>query len=216
MPSRLLRRLVSTGPLATFRRARFKIATRINEWRFGLKTESFIAWDELSDDPCTVDYEPTTYSALSHVFNREELNPANDVLLDYGCGMGRVLAMASKRGFKKAIGVEFSEGLCGIATENLKRAGVSENSKVICAHAVDFPVPEDVSVVYMFNPFRGDVLTSTLRQLRKSMVEAPRQLTILYLQPVCDPNQLEQQEWLRETHRELIEGIRFCVYQNVQ
>ena len=43
----------------------------------------------------------------------------SDVFLDFGCGKGRVLLIASEYKFKKIIGIEFSPELAGIALKNI-------------------------------------------------------------------------------------------------
>ncbi len=212
-PKKLFRRLRRDGVAETWKRACYKAHTAWCEWRLGLRTEAFIDRRNITCDPCAVDYEPTTYSALSRVFSVVGKDLHNKTLLDYGAGMGRVLAFAGRLGFRKVIGVELSETLCADARQNLRTArGLNCEWEVIAADASQYEVPSDVNVVFLFNPFCGQVLEQALDQLHESHRRSPRKTTVLYLQPIADENQLDQRDWLVPRSREIIDGARFVVY----
>ena len=76
----------------------------------------------------------------------------DDVFVDYGSGMGRVLIIAGHEPFKRVIGVEMSEQLNEVARENLDhnrdRFRCQESSDR--ADATQWQVPDDVTIVYFY------------------------------------------------------------------
>ena len=59
-----------------------------------------------------------------------------------------------------------------------------------------YTVPPDVTVIFLFNPFRGDVLRAVQRQMHRSVQQTPRKLTIFYINPREDPNLFCECDWL--------------------
>ncbi|MDP6446497.1 MAG: class I SAM-dependent methyltransferase, partial [Pirellulaceae bacterium] len=172
---------------------------------------------EITDDPCSVDYEPVGYRTLDRALRHVRPDPARDVFLDYGCGQGRALAVAAQRSFQKIIGVELSSALAAVARSNLDRARSKlrcRDCRVIAANAIEFNVPDDVSVIFLFNPFRGEVLEAAIDRIEASLRRRPRQLTILYVQPIRDKNVFAEQPWLVEKVNTLSEGLRLAVYES--
>src|SRR6185436_96197 len=61
-------------------------------------------------------YAPTRLLVVRRLFRAvENLFPQDRVLVDIGCGKGRVLLAASEFGFREARGVEFARELCQAA-----------------------------------------------------------------------------------------------------
>ena len=59
-----------------------------NTWEHLLKIKTS-GRDDSEADPCHYPYEPTPYSVLERLANSEYIGKRN-VLIDYGCGKGRV------------------------------------------------------------------------------------------------------------------------------
>jgi hypothetical protein len=70
--------------------------------------------------------------------------------------------------------------------------------------ARSFDIPADVTIIYMWNPFSGEVLRQVLANIRQSILEAPRIITIVHLSP-STPTDLdvikETLPWLQEWKR---------------
>lgn len=62
-------------------------------------------------------YAGSQPSTVLRVVNEIE-QPREYIFIDIGCGKGRVLAIASKLGFRRVIGIEMSPELCRVAVEN--------------------------------------------------------------------------------------------------
>jgi len=175
-----LRRIRGT----TFREVIHKIAERIQEKRFGIKTAGYMSEEALgfSSGDGRHHYTPLPYAAIERFFASVAPNPEKDVFVDWGAGMGRVLVLASARPYRKVVGVEHSPILCAAAERNLKTARLKQRCgsiEVINADARDFPIPEDSSVMFFYNPFRGEVLQNVVRRIRASWETHRRPITFL-------------------------------------
>lgn len=114
----------------------------------------------------------------------------SDTLLDYGSGRGRVLLQAARfYRFGRVIGVELDESEAAVARANL---AVLESGRLRCpdveiviADATTWPVPDDVTYVYMFNPFWGDTFQAVLERICESLDRRPRALKLIYANPKC-------------------------------
>lgn len=98
--------------------------------------------------------------------------------IDIGCGDGRVLREALRSGFPRAIGRELDPDLARRAQQVVGDAG-----HVVAGDALATPLPDDVGVLFLNNPFDstvlprfGDLVAATLERRR-------RPLLILYLNP---------------------------------
>jgi len=112
---------------------------------------------------------------------------------------GEGLIVAALYPFGRVVGVEVSETLCAIARDNLARVKKPlncRNVEVICADCAEFQVPNDITVIYLYNPFTWSVLAKALENVRRSLEEAPRRVTIIYRGPDKTAESLQAYEWL--------------------
>lgn len=132
-------------------------------------------------------YEPSRWFALRAALRRDEVSD-EDVFADLGCGKGRiVLEAAAHYPFRRVLGVERSGELSDIACANLR----STRRRLRCAHvdiitadATQWLPPDDLSIVYLFNPFTGDVFSSVLARLIDHVNRTARPLRVVYAHPV--------------------------------
>ena len=103
--------------------------------------------------------------------------------IDFGSGKGRALIMASECGFKKVIGVEFLPEFHQIATRNvmLYEQRIQKKSRIetVCMDAVEYRIPAEPQVMLFFDPFRGEVLETVLRNIARSIENNPRNIIVL-------------------------------------
>ncbi len=156
------------------------------------------------DAPGRVRYEPSGWLDLRRVLRPHEVEP-DDVFLDLGSGKGRIVLQAARYPFRRVIGVELSASLGRIAAANvaarrdeLRCADV----KLVTADATRYAIPDDVTVVYLYNPFRGAVFASVVDRLVESLDRAPRPLRIIYRTP------LEEELLLRTGRFRLVRTAR--------
>jgi predicted RNA methylase len=77
--------------------------------------------DDTNADEYRYPYEPTPYSVLERLAN-SGLFGKDDVVLDYGCGKGRVGFYLSYRTKAKSIGIEYDARIYQSALENSRTA----------------------------------------------------------------------------------------------
>lgn len=153
--------------------------------------------------PERVRYEPTGWLDLGRIFRACPPEPG-DVFLDYGCGKGRVLLAAARKDYAKVIGVEIAPEMCDIARANLetererRRCGAVE---VVAADVTEWDVPDDVTVIFMHNPFRGEVFEAAMQRVLASLDRNPRRLRVIYRVP------MEEQRLLATQRAQLVRTI---------
>ncbi len=203
-----------------FRLVRFqcrRALDAIEDKRLGIRTEGVLQGSELGfDNPEFVAYTPLRYPALRKIIGALPLKDGRDVFLDFGCGMGRALAVAAQRPFKRIIGVEISVPLLSLAETNLNRLHprpLCRDIQLINADATKFPIPDDVTIIYFYNPFHGSTLSAVLDNIRASAKRMPRDILIVSvasLQSDFD-RQIRRVPWLKELKREAVPGQLICL-----
>lgn len=158
------------------------------ERRYGIRTADAVHREELGYDEDHTWYEPSGWLMLPIALSGMRIGP-HDVFVDIGCGKGRVVAQAATRyPFARVIGVELSPALCAAARQNAaalrSRRGRPPAEVVIeQADVLAWDMPDDVTLAYMFNPFRGEVFRSAVERIFASYDRSPRKLRIVYTNP---------------------------------
>ena len=137
-----------------------------NEWDRLLKIRSSGRDDSNSTVYC-YPYEPTPYCVLERLANSGYIRK-NNLLLDYGCGKGRVDFFLSYQTRCKSIGIEYDKRIYEIAKRNLDNTAASKRVSVICQNAETYQVPDDADRCYFFNPFSVEILRKVLARIRES------------------------------------------------
>lgn len=136
--------------------------------------------DEQKADQYHHPYEPTPYSVLERLAD-SALVGEKDVLLDYGCGKGRVGFFLAHRTGAKTIGIEYDERIYTAALENQKTARA--RAEFVLARAEEYPVPPSVNRCYFFNPFSVEILRAVCARILESWYEAPRDIFLFFYYP---------------------------------
>jgi SAM-dependent methyltransferase len=145
------------------------------------------------DHPDRLLYFPSSWNVLPRALRFLGVSEG-DVFVDFGCGKGRVLHQAARRPFRRVIGVEISPALAEIARANLAarrhqhRCGGVE---IVASDAMEFPIPDDLTIAYLFHSFRGRVLDAVLRGIVNSIDRQPRRVHLIYVYPVHADKVLE-------------------------
>ena len=138
--------------------------------------------DDTNADEYRYPYEPTPYCVLERMadsgfFDRE------DVLLDYGCGKGRVGFFLSYRRSVKTIGIEYDPGIYELARENQKSTVSKVTPDFILTRAEEYEVPENVTRCYFFNPFSVEILHKVMARILESYYTYPREVFLFFYYP---------------------------------
>ena len=88
-----------------------------------------------------------------------------NILLDYGCGKGRVDFFLSYQTRCKSIGIEYDERIYEKAAENKKDAVSSGRVEIELANAEEFAVSETADCMYFFNPFSVEILRKVMARI---------------------------------------------------
>jgi SAM-dependent methyltransferase len=110
---------------------------------------------------------------------------AETTFVDLGAGMGRAVLLASALGFRSVVGVELHPTLARIAQSNLRvwRAAGRERSptRILHSDAVEFALPTDPVLAFLFNPFAAPVLRRLLKSWRMPPSSSCTALDLLYV-----------------------------------
>ena len=138
--------------------------------------------DDSNSDQYRYPYEPTPYSVLERLAN-SGLIWKKDVVLDYGCGKGRVDFFLSYQTRAKTIGIEYDERIYQAAIENQKKAISGTRTEFVLTRAEEYEVPAEVNVCYFFNPFSIELLRKVMARIVESYYTNPREMTLFFYYP---------------------------------
>lgn len=128
-------------------------------------------------------YVPTPYRQIVRTLRHVGIG-SDDVFVDLGSGLGRTVFAASRLGARKAVGVEIDEALTAAARANLERTRLrGRDIQFVCMPAQEYDFA-DTTLLYMFHPFGAGTMAEMLHRLEQALKERPRNLRIVYENPV--------------------------------
>jgi hypothetical protein len=136
-----------------------------------------------------LEYGPTPERVFRAIIRSIPVDYSRFCFVDVGAGKGKGMMMASRFGFKQIVGVELSENHVAAARENFRRyqprlAAGAPPFEMHCVSVLDFELPTEPIVFYLFNPFRIQVMREFLTMVRRSLAEHPRDCYLAYYNPV--------------------------------
>jgi SAM-dependent methyltransferase len=167
-------------------RALYRAGMQLIERVQRVDTAGIVEMDELGlDSKEREGYQGSGWIDLRRMLRPGEVRPT-DVFVDLGSGKGRVVMLAARYPFAKVIGVELSEQLTEIARSNLANARGRRRAKqveLVASDVLEYEIPADATVIYMYNPFRGAIFETVIRRLIDSVDRNPRTVRLIYLNP---------------------------------
>lgn len=168
---------------------------------YGIKTFAYKKYSDNRDDPLWKgDYMPTSYKDVFTLLRGAKVG-ADSVIVDFGCGLGRVVFTAAYLGAKQSIGVEFDEDLFQSAESNRVASKFHDKVSFVHQDASAFTIPDDANVFFFFNPFGSETMSNVIKRIEKSLETAPRKICVIYFNPMF-PEALQlssnlklRQEW---------------------
>ena len=156
-------------------------------------TDNEITWDKLlqikttgrddsNADQYRYPYEPTPYRVLERLAN-SGLIRKRDVLLDYGCGKGRVGFYLSYQTKAQTIGIEYDERIYQGVLENRRTAVSSEKTEFVMVRAEEYAVPAEVNRCWFFNPFSVELLHKVMARIIESYYVNQREVLLFFYYP---------------------------------
>lgn len=143
--------------------------------KLNISTESV---DYSDEDNQNYGYDPTPYIVLERLVELDILKK-DDVVVDYGCGKGRICFFINSQVGCRIIGIDHSERLLEIARENLESYGNGADIDFVNSKAEDY-VPDGANCLYFFNPFSSHVFQEVLRRIGESYGRNPREILIFF------------------------------------
>lgn len=94
-------------------------------------------------------YVPSPQNIVERMLEAAKLKPGETVY-DLGCGDGRILITAAQRFHAKAVGVELSPKLVGMARSQVEQKGLTHSVKIIQGNLLDVDLSgADVVTLYL-------------------------------------------------------------------
>lgn len=147
------------------------------QWDKKLKINTIGREDSHADD-FHFPYEPTPYSVLERLVESEYIDSEN-VVIDYGCGKGRVDFYLAHEVGCQTIGVEFDEKIYQAAMQNHKNFTKRQKVRFVRGSAEEFEV-EDADRFFFFNPFSIEILRKVMGRILDSYYENPREMYLFF------------------------------------
>lgn len=138
--------------------------------------------DDSMADQYRYPYEPTPYSVLERLAGSGYISKRN-VLLDYGCGKGRVDFYLSYQTRCRTLGIEYDTRMYERALSNQQTAVSGRRASFVLANAEQYPVPAEVDRCYFFNPFSVEILHKVMARILDSYYENPRNIQLYFYYP---------------------------------
>ena len=138
--------------------------------------------DDSKADQYKYPYEPTPYSVLERLANSGEIRK-NNVLLDYGCGKGRVDFFLSYQTRCKSIGIEYDERIYKAAAINQETSVSGRRVQFDISNAEQYQVLAEVDRCFFFNPFSVEILRKAMARVIDSYYENPREMLLFFYYP---------------------------------
>ena len=138
--------------------------------------------DDTNSDEYRYPYEPTSYRVLERLAG-SGLIGKDDVVLDYGCGKGRVGCFLSYRTRARTIGIEYDERIYESALENRRTTMSRIKPDFQLIRAEEYEVPAEVNRCYFFNPFSVEILHKVMARILESWYDDPREIFLFFYYP---------------------------------
>lgn len=112
------------------------------------------------------------------------INLADYCFVDLGSGKGRAVFLAAHWPFKRLVGIEFAKELHDAAQKNILGSLKHRRPiQLVWADILDFHLPLEPCVLYLFHPFGIEMMRKVLSHVRNSLIEHPRDVILIYVNP---------------------------------
>lgn len=128
-------------------------------------------------------YEATHYEGLIKIFEEIILTPY-DTLVDFGCGLGRVLFYCNHQYMCYVTGVEYDADIYNKLCENAKEyfklfKNQERKFSLLKMKAEEYVVAPSDNYFYFFNPFSVEILDKVMENILTSVKKKPREVTLI-------------------------------------
>jgi SAM-dependent methyltransferase len=188
---RVILHLKEKGIYPTFIVILYRIADYYFDFKYHTDTANSIPLVDLEIASDNKDrgysYQPTMAIPFYRLMDKVPL-PADPVLVDFGCGKGRVLMLAAIKGIRKSAGIEFSGELCNVARKNIAILQDHIDHRIdvtiIESDVTRYEIEDNQNVFFLANPFDDVILNSVANNILKSLDKNQRTIIIIYYNPI--------------------------------
>ncbi|PYM11173.1 MAG: SAM-dependent methyltransferase [Candidatus Rokuibacteriota bacterium] len=124
-------------------------------------------------------YTTLSYSLIFRILRSLSLLP-DDVLIDIGCGKGRVVCCAATFRVRQVIGIDHSSELCRDARRNVERMRAKQSPAMILEASAETFDYRPGTVLYFYNSFGPPILDRMLARLKSAVDETQRPIRFVY------------------------------------
>lgn len=172
------------------------------KWDVKLNVNTCV-YDYSQEDYQNYGYDPTPYVVLEELV-KLDLIKKDDIIVDYGCGKGRIGFFLNNQVGCKVIGIDHNKRLIKKAKNNLENYGYTDDIKFVYSKAEEY-VPDEANCFYLFNPFSSKIFRQVLKKIEESKKNNPREILIFFYYST-----IEYKLYLpTEKRLELIQSIEF-------
>ena len=108
-----------------------------------------------------------------------------EIFVDYGSGKGAAIIHAKQLGFEKTIGVEFAKELHEQAVKNIEKLDL-KNVESLYADATNYTLPNNISLIYFFNPFDEFVMKKVIKNIISQKESFENDVYVIYGNSSCN------------------------------
>ncbi len=173
--------------------AKYVVTRHYNVFAGGYMKQTETTWDKLlrikttgrddsRADQYNYPYEPTSYAVLERLAQSGFIKK-RDILLDYGCGKGRVDFFLAYQTKAHTIGIEYDERMYEKALENCGTAVSAARTEWVLGKAEAYEVPVEVNRCYFFNPFSVEIFQKVIARIIDSYYANPREMLLFFYYP---------------------------------
>jgi SAM-dependent methyltransferase len=164
------------------------------DMEYGTETSGLITGEALVsgrwNDLWNTAYYGISPSGFNQMVEALGLDWGRFTFVDLGSGKGRALLLASRFPFRRIVGVEIAPELSETAAANIQGFSAPwQRCREIesrTGDAADFVYPAGPFVLFLYQPFLGPVLKRCLKNLARSLAAEPREVYVLYVNPVFE------------------------------
>ncbi len=140
----------------------------------------------------TTDAHTTAYAGCQPSCLRRALmvipQPEDCTFVDFGCGKGRALIVATEFAFRRILGIELAPGLVTAARHNAqiveKQYPQRTKIEVVQGDATAVPFPEGKLAIFLYHSFGPELVARMLSRISEAVVGGERTIFLIYENPV--------------------------------
>lgn len=127
-------------------------------------------------------YQPTAYDILKLIFEKYPFAP-DDQIVDFGCGLGRVLFVAEKYGCMDSVGIEVNKEIYEDLLKNIDVYPGKEHIRTYLISADKYQIEQKANKFFFFNPFHIKYFMRVFSNIQKSQQIDNRKIYLFLYAP---------------------------------